>query len=301
MGPKRVVSLLPSATEVVALAGGAEVLVGRSHECDHPASVRGLPMLTAANNDFQSSAQMNDAVTSSLEAGQGLYRLDAQLLRELKPDVIVTQDLCAVCAVDLSAVQRACDGSAKIICLNPFTLEDVLEDVIRTGKAMATEERAAYEVAALRERIAAITSLASRCSTVASERPKARAPILLPSCYVAIVVPAGRTMPGILTSITDRQHLLKGDIAWLLHALLASLYSTASVAFKLWFVSQQPEYTCLPYQKSLTGPALHLVICGPEWDAFSSHTYLLLQHHDVGRVYFFVTTSGRERSELPSE
>ena len=92
----RVVSLLPSATEVVAAAGGGEWLVGRSHECDYPQNLESLPALTSATNEFLSSAQMNDAVAMSLERGDGLYALDSDLLQELSPDVIVTQDLCAV-------------------------------------------------------------------------------------------------------------------------------------------------------------------------------------------------------------
>ena len=92
----RIVSLLPSATEVVAAAGGEAWLVGRSHECDFPKAVESLPVLTSATNEFQSSAQMNDAVAMSLERGDGLYALESNLLQELRPDVIVTQDLCAV-------------------------------------------------------------------------------------------------------------------------------------------------------------------------------------------------------------
>lgn len=92
----RIVSLLPSATEVVAAAGGEDWLVGRSHECDFPKGVESLPVLTSATNEFQSSAQMNDAVAMSLERGDGLYALESNLLQELRPDVIVTQDLCAV-------------------------------------------------------------------------------------------------------------------------------------------------------------------------------------------------------------
>ena len=102
--PVRIVSLLPSATEVVAAAGGEGWLVGRSHECDCPKDIERLPVLTSATNEFQSSAQMNDAVAMSLERGDGLYALESNLLQRLRPDVIVTQDLCAVgCSYDQSA------------------------------------------------------------------------------------------------------------------------------------------------------------------------------------------------------
>ena len=172
MALARVVSLLPSATEVVALAGGVEVLVGRSHECDFPHAVESLPILTAANNDFTSSSQMNDAVAMSLEAGQGLYRLDFETLQQLNPDVIVTQDLCAVCAVDLSAVEKETNGSAAIVCLNPFTMSNVLEDVLRVGKAIGTEKHAQAEIDKLSQRIKAATTLAKECGASLSAPPK---------------------------------------------------------------------------------------------------------------------------------
>ncbi|KAK9806632.1 hypothetical protein WJX73_002587 [Symbiochloris irregularis] len=170
MGQHRVVSLLPSATEVVAAAAGSEVLVGRSHECDFPLAIDNLPALTSANNDFVSSAQMNDAVTSSLQAGNSLYRLDDQLLASLRPDCVVTQDLCAVCAVDLSTVQRAVSDSVQILCLNPFTLEDVLADIRRVGTALHTESRAETSARKLEHRIDVACKLAAARS--AGVRPK---------------------------------------------------------------------------------------------------------------------------------
>ena len=171
MPAPRVVSLLPSATEVVALAGGADVLVGRSHECDYP-DVSALPTLTAANNDFTSSAQMNDAVAMSLEAGKGLYSLNSDLLRKLRPDVIVTQDLCAVCAVDLAAVERATEGSANIVCLYPFSILDVLDDIRRVGRALGSEDRARAEADQLSRRIDAASKLAKQCAVGLPAAPK---------------------------------------------------------------------------------------------------------------------------------
>lgn len=89
----RVVCLLPSATEILCLVGGEDLLVGRSHECDYPASIQHLPFLTAATNAFTSSWQMDQAVGEALQSGQGLYTIDAEALKELRPDLIITQSL----------------------------------------------------------------------------------------------------------------------------------------------------------------------------------------------------------------
>jgi ABC-type Fe3+-hydroxamate transport system substrate-binding protein len=152
----KVLSLLPSATELVCAAGGEACLVGRSHECDYPPSIRDRPILTAAKNKFQSMSQMNDAVTASLGAGEGLYSIDKDLLLQLNPDVIVTQSLCEVCSVDLALVERICAKalpSANIISLNPFTIEEVLEDVQRVGTAMQQEAAAQAAVEDMQRRI----------------------------------------------------------------------------------------------------------------------------------------------------
>lgn len=152
----RVVSLLPSATDLVVTCGGLDLLVGRSHECDWPPAVHKLPVLTGAINQFQSSKQMDDVVNSSLARGEGLYFLEQQRLQELKPDVIVTQDLCNVCSVDLKLVEKTiADFPVKphIVTLNPQKLSDVLSDLTRVGKAIGLEKQSTDAVQALHERV----------------------------------------------------------------------------------------------------------------------------------------------------
>jgi ABC-type Fe3+-hydroxamate transport system substrate-binding protein len=159
----RVVSLLPSATESLVAIGGESFLVGRSHECDFPVSIIDRPALTAqkrqasqTSSPTSSPAEIDRQVRESLAAGQSLYDLDIKKLAELSPDVILTQDLCEVCSVDLAAVRRAAaqlPRAPEIVSLNPQTVEDVLEDLIRIGQAVGLEASAADVAGRLRERM----------------------------------------------------------------------------------------------------------------------------------------------------
>jgi iron complex transport system substrate-binding protein len=153
----RIVSLLPSATEVVcAIPDGMEMLVGRSHECDYPAEVKRLPVLTAARTCMTTSAEVDAQVRAALGAGQSLYTLDEALLAELRPDVIITQDLCQVCSVDLAAVARAAarmSPKPAVVSLNPTTVEGVFDDVLTVGRALGLEDAAQRTLVQLRERM----------------------------------------------------------------------------------------------------------------------------------------------------
>lgn len=159
----RIVSLLPSATEsLLAITGRADcpgaTLVGRSHECDFPAGVglEGVPVLTAARTAFESSAQIDRAVSAQLADGESLYTLNVELLARLRPDLIITQDLCSVCSIDLNAVRAAAADLSprpEILSLNPTTVEGVLDDLLAIGRAIGREDSAAAQVSELRERL----------------------------------------------------------------------------------------------------------------------------------------------------
>jgi ABC-type Fe3+-hydroxamate transport system substrate-binding protein len=153
----RVVSLVPSATELVCMIGGREMLVGRSHECDYPPGVDDVPALTAARTGpGLDPAEIDAAVRAQLAGGSSLYTLDAHLLGEIRPDVIVTQDLCAVCSIDLGAVREVASRLSprpEIVSLNPQTFEDALDDALRLGRALGLERHAAEVVVRLRERM----------------------------------------------------------------------------------------------------------------------------------------------------
>lgn len=156
----RIVSLLPSATELVCSVGGRANLVGVSHECDFPVGVGDLPILTASKVDFSpSSLKIDQDVRALMTHALAVYDLHTDKLRELAPDVIVTQDLCDVCAVSYADVERACNEllpGAKIVNLHPTRWGELLDDLQKVGVALGVPERAAAEVERLQSERAAI-------------------------------------------------------------------------------------------------------------------------------------------------
>ena len=151
----RVVSLLPSATELLVAIGGEDLLVGRSHECDFPASLAHLPVLTKARTHGGTSAEIDAEVSASLSSGQSLYELDERLLAELSPDVILTQNLCEVCSIDLRTVERVAAALPRrpaVVSLDPKTVFDVFDDLLKVGEAVGRAEAAERSMVALRAR-----------------------------------------------------------------------------------------------------------------------------------------------------
>ena len=160
----RVVSLLPSATETVCALGARDSLVGRSHECDFPAGVEALPALSSPRLDpTRPGREIHDRVEELVTRGLSIYEIDAARLRALRPDVVLTQTLCQVCAAtpdDLAAALAAWTGAAPaIVSLAPLALDDVLEDVARIGAALGRAERGRALAADLRARLDALSVL----------------------------------------------------------------------------------------------------------------------------------------------
>jgi iron complex transport system substrate-binding protein len=158
----RIVSLVPAATEALCALGLAADVVGRSHECDEPevqhAAVVSESVLPAHGpvGEALSPRAIDDVVRSAMQQRQPLYRLDADRLAALRPDLIVTQDLCHVCSIDADTVRRIAarlPGSPAVVSLNPTSVEDVLEDLLTLGRATGHEHRATDLVVSLRSRL----------------------------------------------------------------------------------------------------------------------------------------------------
>ena len=165
----RIVTLLPSATEIVCALGFEAELVGRSHECDYPPSVGRLPALTEAKfNPEGTSAEIDQRVKKIVADALSVYRVDAPKLRELRPDVIVTQSQCEVCAVSESDVEAAVaewlGKRPRIVSLAPYGLDDVFTDMQRVADALGASARGVELVARLRQRLAAIAGKARDAS-----------------------------------------------------------------------------------------------------------------------------------------
>jgi iron complex transport system substrate-binding protein len=160
----RIASLLPSATEILFAIGAGEDVVGVTHECDHPAPAQRLPHLTssAIDHDGQACAAIDRHIRSALHAGSSIYRLDEELLASLSPDLIVTQELCQVCAVGYAEVERAArrlPTPVPVLSLEPTSLEDIAATVVAVGRAAGRGARAAKVAAEMRDRVAAVDAL----------------------------------------------------------------------------------------------------------------------------------------------
>ncbi|MGW5721248.1 cobalamin-binding protein [Amycolatopsis sp. NPDC003865] len=167
----RIVSLLPAATDIVAVLGRLPELVGRTHECDWPPGlVEDVPVVTRA--EFAPEALSSREISEATHRGSGLYTLDSALLAELAPDVVLTQDLCEVCAVSyrqVSEAVRTLDTGPLVVSLEPATVDGVLDCLRRVGEVLGVPKRAEAELRALRDRLAALPRAEARPRVVALE------------------------------------------------------------------------------------------------------------------------------------
>ena len=145
----RIYSLLPSATEIVADLGLAGSFVAVSEECDWPPEVRSLPVATASRVDTRrlSSLRIERAVREAVADGRPLYAIDAELVETLKPDLILTQDLCAVCAVSADAVDQLCATDADVLSLDAHTLDEIAARIVELGELLGVAGRGRAVVA----------------------------------------------------------------------------------------------------------------------------------------------------------
>jgi iron complex transport system substrate-binding protein len=159
----RLVSLLPSATEIVYALGLGNELVGVSFECDEPASARAEKTIVVGGLDTRGMTprEIDDYVRGQVAAGQDLYTLHERALADLQPDLIVTQDLCRVCALPSGQVEAALGYlgcHARVLTVDPRTLEEVLDSILTVGQATGVPGRAGRVVAGLRARLAQVAA-----------------------------------------------------------------------------------------------------------------------------------------------
>jgi iron complex transport system substrate-binding protein len=165
----RIISLLPSATEILCALGTRDELVGRSHECDFPPGIEDVPVVTSARiGPTPTSRGIDAAVRVALKSALTIYEIDVDRLRDARPDVIVTQDLCDVCAVSLddvrAAVARLARRDVQIVNLRPTCLDDIWADIQRVADAIGRGDMGRRVVEDLGSRVAEIVQRAARIS-----------------------------------------------------------------------------------------------------------------------------------------
>lgn len=163
METQRIVSLLPSATEIVCALGLEDALVGITHECDYPETVAGKPRLTASriSHETMTSAEIDHAVRSQLDGHGSIYELDEERMKALSPTLILTQELCDVCAVSYERVARAArmfEEDVRVVSLEPNTIEDIFANIRMVGQLTGREKEADQVVSQLSARLTLITA-----------------------------------------------------------------------------------------------------------------------------------------------
>ncbi len=218
MSPPRIVSLLPSATDTVVAVGLGEALVGRSHECDGLPAPAAVPVVTAPRfRTDRPSAEIDRDVRAIVEQGLAVYRVDAEALRGLKPDVILTQDRCEVCSVSVAQLEQAVadwvEGRPRVVSAHATRLEEVWHDIARIAEALGVPARGAALVARLRERIDAIQ---------AQTRAQARRPRLAAIEWIEPLMAAGNWMPQLIALAGGESlfGLAGGPSPWITHEAL---------------------------------------------------------------------------------
>jgi iron complex transport system substrate-binding protein len=167
--PSRICSLLPSATEIIAQLGCADRLVGVSAECRWPAEVVGKPVVssTRIDPDALTDIEIDERVRASTGEGGSLYAVNAELIERLTPDLIVTQDLCAVCAVSSDDLSTVCPVDAEMLSLDPRTLGEVADSVLAIARRLHVESRGEAVVTEMWEKIETVERAVARV-----ERPR---------------------------------------------------------------------------------------------------------------------------------
>ncbi len=162
----RICSLLPSATEIVASLGLVESLVAVSEECDWPPEVRALPVVTASRVDMArlSSLEIDQSVRKALGDGRPLYAIDRELLEALEPDLILTQNLCSVCAVSSDTIDELCATDVEVVTLDAHTLAEIEERILSLADLLGVPARGHTVVDEMEAKVAAVSERVSEAS-----------------------------------------------------------------------------------------------------------------------------------------
>ena len=166
----RICSFLPSATEIVYALGLGDSLAAVSHECDFPAEALSKPKVVRSKFDHtdMTSQEIDNLVSEMARRGERIYEVDEEVLRQADPDLVLTQELCEVCAVSFEDVERAVvrlDKIPQVVSLDPSSMEDVLGDIASVGKFAGVSQKADIVVSGLRDRIDGVRALASGAAT----------------------------------------------------------------------------------------------------------------------------------------
>ena len=175
---QRIVSLLPAATEIVSALGATELLVGRSHECDWPHNILSLPVLTAPKiESTASSCEIDQAIKNN--DSEALFSLNESLLRELSPDLILTQSACSICAVDVGAVTSIAaslslprGGQPDVLALAPQSVHELMDDIVLVGSKIEKQAEAEELVALLNQRITKVVTETQKIEINTEKKPR---------------------------------------------------------------------------------------------------------------------------------
>src|SRR5260370_39034741 len=170
MGMMRIVSLLPSATDMIADLGLLDLLVGISEDCTWPPEVASKPVVARARIEVPglTTAQIDQIVTASQSESHSLYAVDAGLVSELRPDLVITQDLCDVCAVSSGDLKTACPIGVEVLSMNPRSFDDVVQSVVVVANKLTVHERGDAVAGAMRAKVDAV-----REAVAGRDRPRA--------------------------------------------------------------------------------------------------------------------------------
>lgn len=197
----RIVSLLPSATEILYALGVGDQVVGITHECDFPPEAASKPALIKPRVDPTAApAEIDRQVSELVARGESIYAVDADLLASLAPDLIVTQDLCHVCAAspdDLATALTRFSRPPRVLTLTPHSLDDVWQDIIRAGEATDTSPRADALAAELKAKVQAVASNTASTMAQAAERGAAQASASTTVSATASAAPQSAVRPRV--------------------------------------------------------------------------------------------------------